>query len=172
MVNSLRTHPFALVLMGVSGSGKTVIGERLSQILGSPFFDGDDYHPEGNIAKMAAGIPLNDQDRIPWLRILHNIISDHLQDGCSLILACSALKQSYRDLLADGNEGTIFVHLKGDFDLIFQRMRVREEHYMKASMLRSQFEALEEPPDAIVIDVNQDVEAIAAEILERLELPV
>ena len=125
-------QPQALILMGVSGCGKSSVGELLSQKLGWPFFDGDDFHPPENVAKMAAGNPLNDDDRTPWLANLHDLIADHLSQGKSILLACSALKQKYRDQLAAGNPGTVFVHLKGDFDLIFGRMQARAGHYMKA----------------------------------------
>ena len=152
--------PQALVLMGVSGCGKTSVGERLSKVLGWPFFDGDNFHPRENVAKMAQGNPLNDDDRKPWLANLNDLIGAHFRDGKSLILACSALKQSYRDQLSEGNPGTVIIYLKGDFDLIFERMAARQGHYMKAAMLRSQFEALEEPTEAVAIDINQNLDEI------------
>jgi gluconokinase len=159
-----KGSPQAIVLMGVSGCGKTSVGERLSQILGWPFFDGDDFHPTGNVAKMSQGIPLNDDDRAPWLAILHDLIADHLQAGKSMILACSALKQKYRDQLEEGNPEVLMIYLKGDFNLIFERMSTREDHYMKAEMLRSQFEALEEPADAITVNIDKNLEEIVEEI--------
>jgi gluconokinase len=162
--------PQAIILMGVSGCGKTAVGQRLSQRLGWPLFDGDDFHPPENIAKMSSGIPLNDDDRGPWLAILHDLIAGHLTNGQSILLACSALKQKYRDQLAEGNAGTNVVHLKGDYNLIFERLQARSEHYMKAEMLRSQFEALEEPADALTIDIAQDVDTIAKEIIAQLHL--
>lgn len=168
MIPPLSVQPQALVLMGVAGSGKTAVGQILSKRLNLPFFDGDNYHPPGNIGKMAAGIPLDDQDRIPWLANLHDIISEHLRAGKSVILACSALKQTYRNQLAEGNPGVVFIYLKGDFDLIYQRMQKRQEHYMKPGMLRSQFEALEEPDGALIVDIDQNIEAISEEILSRL----
>ncbi len=164
------TPPQALVLMGVSGCGKTFVGERLSQILGWPFFDGDDFHPKENVNRMAAGIPLNDDDRSPWLANLHDLIAEHLAKGKSLLLACSALKQTYRNQLAEGNPGTVFVHLKGDFDLIFNRMQARTGHYMKAEMLRSQFETLEEPDDSLTVDIGQNIDVIVKEIIAQLRL--
>jgi gluconokinase len=162
-------HPQALVLMGVSGCGKTSVGQRLSQILGWPFFDGDDFHPPENVAKMAAGIPLDDADRAPWLANLHDLIAENLSQGQSLLLACSALKQKYRDQLAAGNPGTLFVHLEGDFDLIFRRMQARAGHYMKVEMLHSQFAALEAPSEAITVDISQKLDTIVAEIITRLK---
>ena len=163
-------NPKALILMGVSGCGKTAVGERLSQILSWPFFDGDDFHPKENIKKMAAGIPLDDVDRAPWLRILHDLIAENLSSGKSLLLACSALKQSYRDQLTVDNSGAVFVHLKGDFDLILGRMQARQGHYMKAKMLRSQFETLEEPTDALTVDIGRNLDRITEEIITQLHL--
>lgn len=163
-------RPQALILMGVSGSGKTAVGELLSQKLGWPFFDGDDFHPKDNVAKMAAGIPLDDDDRTPWLLNLHDLIADHLAWGKPLLLACSALKQTYRDLLLDGNPNTLFVHLKGDFGLIMSRMQARAGHYMKPEMLNSQFETLEEPTDALTVDIGQNLDRITEEIITKLHL--
>jgi gluconokinase len=166
----MSAQPQAIILMGVSGCGKTSIGVRLSRILGWPFFDGDDIHPPENIAKMAQGIPLDDDDRVPWLANLHDLITEHLAEGQSILLACSALKIKYRNQLAKDNPGTVFVYLKGDFDLIFDRMQIRPGHYMKAEMLRSQFDALEEPTDAWVVEIAQDLDCITKEITSRLHL--
>ena len=154
--------------MGVAGCGKTSVGRRLSGCLGWPFFDGDDYHPDENIAKMAQGIPLNDNDRFNWLSVLHDLLEEHLQAGHSLLLACSALKKRYRDQLKDGNPGTIFVYLKGDYELIFRRLQGRDSHYMKADMLQSQFATLEEPEEAVIVSIGQDLDSIVAEIVEGL----
>jgi gluconokinase len=166
----MNAHPKAVILMGVSGCGKTLIGEQLAQILGWLFYDGDDYHPPENIAKMTAGIPLDDDDRKPWLKTLHDLISDHLRKGYSMLLACSALKKKYRDQLSIGNPRTVFVYLKGDFHLIFERMQDRSEHYMKAEMLRSQFDTLEEPEDALVVDISKTPDRIIEEIISGLHL--
>ena len=166
----MDTNPQAIVLMGVSGSGKTSVGVRLSQRLNWPFYDGDDFHPPENIAKMGQGIPLDDADRVPWLAILNNLISEHLSAGKSMLLACSALKRKYRDQLTDGNPGTVFVYLKGDFNLIFDRIGVRSGHYMKAEMLQSQFSALENPKDALVVDISQDLDGITKEIISHIDL--
>jgi len=165
----MSTPPRALVLMGVSGCGKTSVGERLSQVLGWPFFDGDNFHPRENMAKMAQGNPLNDDDRRPWLANLHDMIDAHLRGGKSMILACSALKQSYRDQLSAGNPGTVYIHLKGDFDLIYQRMSARQGHYMQAAMLRSQFEALEEPREAVTIDIQQNLDEIIQTLAKQFQ---
>ena len=160
----------AIVLMGVSGSGKTAVGQALADELGWPFYDGDDYHPAENVAKMAGGISLDDTDRTPWLQTLRDLIAEHLQAGKNLVLACSALKERYRQQLREGNDGLIFVHLYGDFDLIWSRMRARQEHYMKPEMLRSQFDVLEVPSDALVIDIGKPVLAIVSEIIQIMDL--
>ena len=164
----MKAESIALILMGVSGCGKTSVGELLSQELGWPFYDGDDFHPPANVAKMGAGIPLEDADRQPWLQALHDLIHRHLVEGESLLLACSALKETYRRTLAEGNPGTVFVYLKGNFDLIFGRMQARAGHYMKAEMLRSQFETLEEPQEALVVDIDQSTEQITRIIIRTL----
>jgi gluconokinase len=166
----MSNPPQAIVLMGVSGCGKTSVGMELSRILGWSFFDGDDLHPPENIAKMAAGIPLDDDDRIPWLANLHDLIAHHLSEGQSILLACSALKKKYRHQLSEGNHSTVFVYLKGDFDLIFGRMQARPGHYMKADMLRSQFETFEEPEDAIWVNIEQNIEQITKRIIQELGL--
>ena len=146
-----------IVVMGVSGSGKTAVGRALAQRLKCPFFDGDDFHPPDNLAKMARGIPLDDQDRRPWLVALHDLIGRHLSQDKTAVVACSALKKDYRCLLAEGNIGMVFVYLKGDFDLIWRRLSAREDHYMKAGMLQSQFDDLEEPSagEALSVDINR-----------------
>lgn len=160
--------PIAVILMGVSGCGKTSVGMELSQMLDWPFFDGDEFHPPENVTKMAAGSPLDDADREPWLRNLHDLITEHLTQGKSLIIACSALKQKYRNQLEEGNPGTVFVYLKGDFDLIFRRMQLREGHYMKPEMLKSQFASLEEPSEALTIDIANPVEQIVEMIVNAM----
>lgn len=158
----------AIIVMGVSGSGKSTVGLVLSETLGWPFFDGDDFHPPENVTKMSKGIPLNDADRQSWLATLHELIREHLKAGKSMVLACSALKHIYRQQLAEDNPGAKFVFLEGDYDLIFKRMRGRLGHYMRANMLQSQFEDLERPTEAIFVGVDQDVNAIVDEILVKL----
>jgi len=157
------------VVMGVSGSGKTSVGKSLASELGWDFYDADDFHPPENVAKMASGIPLNDADRAPWLAALHDLISSSLKADRPGILACSALKQRYRQQLLDGNDGVQIVYLKGSYDLIWSRMAVREDHYMKPHMLQSQFEVLEEPHDALAVDISMPIEKIVDTVLQNME---
>jgi gluconokinase len=157
-----------LLVMGVAGCGKTTIGKALAARLGWDFFDADEFHPSANVAKMAAGIPLDDEDRAPWLAALHGLLAGTLQAGRHPVLACSALKRRYRETLLAGNEGIRVVYLRGSYDLILARLNTRTEHYMKPGMLRSQFEALEEPQDALVVDITPTAEEIVGNILFRL----
>jgi gluconokinase len=157
------------IVIGVSGSGKTTVGKLLAQRLGWDFFDADGFHPPENVAKMAAGVPLTDEDRAPWLAGLHDLLAGTLRAGRHPILACSALKQRYRDELQTGNEGLRLVYLKGSYGLIQARMRERPNHYMKPEMLRSQFDALEEPAEAWVADVAEPPEKIVEDILGSLK---
>ncbi len=152
--------------MGVSGCGKSTIGQALAAQLDSPFYDGDDFHPPENVAKMAGGVPLDDSDRAPWLATLAGLIQEHLDRAQMAVLACSALKKRYRDQLRV-NDQVQFIYLAGDFDLIWGRMQARPGHYMKAGMLHSQFTALEPPTpvEALEISINQPVDEILAHIL-------
>jgi gluconokinase len=152
------------ILMGVAGSGKTAVGKSLAKFLGWNFFDADDFHPPANIAKMAGGIPLDDSDRAPWLDSLHDLISSSLTANRPAILACSALKERYRQRLLEGNPGVKIVYLKGSYDLIWSRMEKRSDHYMKPQMLKSQFDALEEPTDALTVDIALSVDEIVGKI--------
>lgn len=156
--------------MGVAGSGKTTIGKALAEALGWSFYDGDDFHPPENVAKMAQGIPLDDADRAPWLTTLHDLIASCLANDKPVVLACSALKQRYRDQLSAGNPCTEFVYLKGDFQTILERMKQRRGHYMKPEMLQSQFAALEEPTDALTLDIREDVGKMIVKIISSLGL--
>lgn len=159
-----------VVVMGVSGCGKSSVGRALAEALGCPFYDGDDFMPPENIAKMASGVPLNDDDRRPWLARLHGLIGERLASGGGAVIACSALRRRYRDQLRGELAGVRFVYLEGNFELIRSRMEARSGHYMKAEMLRSQFEALEPPgPDeALPVSIEPPVEEIAAAILDGL----
>ena len=153
--------------MGVSGSGKTTFGKGLAKHFSMPFFDADDFHPEGNIEKMNRGIPLNDDDRWPWLAKLNSLLKDNLGEGC--ILACSALKASYRHRLTNGLETEVqLVYLKGSYDVIYQRMVMRENHFMPAELLQSQFDELEEPKNALVLDCDQSLEEMIGKIKKEV----
>jgi len=154
-----------VLVMGVAGAGKTTIGEALAYELGWPFIDADDYHPPENVAKMKAGIPLEDADRWPWLARLNK----ELREKTNAILACSALKASYRERLAQGIERFTTVYLDGDFALINERMKDRRHRYMPAALLESQFAALEPPADAIRVDVAADPSSCVALIRRRLQ---
>jgi gluconokinase len=157
-----------IVLMGVSGTGKTEVGTRLAKALGGTFAEGDDYHPPANVAKMRSGVPLDDADRQPWLETMSREIGAWLDSGQTVVLACSALKQRYRDILKAGRPGVRFVHLKGDPALIRARLAGRRGHYMPASLLDSQLATLEEPADAITVGIEGTPDAIAAEIVAAL----
>lgn len=153
------------VVMGVSGVGKTTIGQMLSAATGLPFFDGDNFHPQANIDKMAAGVPLTDADRQGWLKTLHQLLKAQLQQqGC--VVACSALKQQYRDVLSNGlGDAVVFVYLQGSYEAIQQRLQQRKGHFMQASLLQSQFDTLEPPIDAIEVSISKTPEAIVQDIL-------
>lgn len=156
----------AIVLIGVSGCGKTSVGQALSDELGWSFYEGDEFHSPEDVEKMSIGIPLNDEDRAPWLEALHDLITKQLQAGENLILACSALKEEYRKQLQEGNKGVVFVYLDGDFELIRSRMQTRDDHYMKPEMLKSQFNTLEIPSSALKVNIDQPIGAIIKEIIE------
>ena len=152
-----------LVLMGVCGCGKTTVGEALAATLGWPFYDADDFHPAANVAKMAAGVPLDDADRWPWLDRLRDEMAAVEARGGDAVLACSALKQAYRDRIA--RAGNVrFVHLVGDRATIAARVGQRSHRYMPLSLLDSQFAALEPPTDALDVDVRLPVDEQVAAI--------
>lgn len=157
------------VVMGVSGSGKTTIGSAAAARLGWPFLDGDDFHPPENVAKMSAGKPLTDDDRWPWLDQLNAELREREARGESAMLACSALKQAYRDRLSRGLTDWRLVFLDGSFELLRQRMKERKHRYMPASLLQSQFATLERPVDAIRIDVAEPFERCVEKIRAALQ---
>jgi carbohydrate kinase, thermoresistant glucokinase family len=159
-----------LIVMGVSGSGKSTIGKALADALGWPFYDGDDFHPQANVEKMSKGIPLTDADRAGWLDSLAELIRTSLQENRPGVLACSALKQRYRDQLCVDAAQVKFIYLKGSYELIKARMQARPGHYMKPGMLDSQFAALEEPSDAITVSIESEPAAIIAEVRQQLGL--
>ncbi len=152
-----------IVLMGVAGVGKTTVGRALAEELQWRFADGDDFHSPANIAKMHSGIPLTDEDRLPWLQSLQDFIRRCLASGESVVLACSALKASYRKFLRVDPRVKL-VYLRGNMDLITQRLLSRQGHYMNPHLLRSQFETLEEPTDILTVDAGLPVADIAQQI--------
>jgi gluconokinase len=143
-----------VLLMGVTGSGKTTVGEKLAAELGWTFSDADDFHPAANKAKMRAGIPLTDDDRWPWLLAVRQVIEQALRDNPGAIVACSALKAAYRDVLAGGLEPIRFVLLDGDPAVLKARLVQRRHEFMNPALLESQIDTLERPPNAIVIDIE------------------
>lgn len=158
-----------VILMGVSGSGKTTVGRHLAEKLGWPLLDADDFHPPANIEKMSRGVPLEDGDRWPWLDRINAVLAERQQRAESALLACSALKQVYRDRLSKGIPDPRWIYLKGNFDLIRERLEARKGHYMKAGLLESQFATLEEPGNALSVDIDGTPDAIADSILLRLQ---
>ena len=166
MANTAAAEPSAaplIVVMGVSGCGKSTIGAALAQRLGVAFIDGDDLHPAANVARMAAGIPLDDDDRAPWLSSIGRTLGDHA--GAGLVIACSALKRGYRDVIRREAPATVFVHAHGDAELIRARMAARPGHFMPAALLQSQLAALESLGDderGVVLDIERPV----AELVE------
>ena len=153
-----------VIVMGVSGSGKTTVGKLLAESLNWDFSDADDFHPPANIDKMSRGIPLEDGDRLPWLLQLQTTIERWLLENKNVVLACSALKASYREMLCRDKQRMKIVYLKGDFELFAARLKTRGNHYMKADLLSSQFATLEEPKDAIIIDASQPIEVMVRQI--------
>jgi gluconokinase len=163
----LNGETMFVVLMGVAGSGKTTIGRKLAAELGWKFYDADDFHPAANVEKMARGAPLDDADRKPWLEALRDLVRGSLERGERAVLACSALKESYRAyLLSDGR--VKLVYLRGDYELIRDRLKDRRGHFMKPQMLDSQFATLEEPEQGVQVDISAPPEEIIEAIRSRL----
>ena len=157
-----------VLVMGVSGSGKTTIGEALANELGWKYLDADDYHSRENIAKMAAGIPLEDSDRWPWLEKINEELLKIQKQGKSAVVGCSALKQAYRERLARGLRNFEIVYLRGDFALVQSRIAARTHRFMPATLLQSQFDALEPPAHAIEIDISAPMERSLSKIKKQL----
>ena len=154
--------------MGVSGCGKSTIGNLLSDELKIPFYDGDDYHPEANVKKMASGQPLTDDDRMDWLLSLNKIALNQREKGA--IIGCSALKESNRKILGNNLENDVsWIYLSGSFDEVMSRLNHRKGHFMPAALLKSQFETLEIPVNAIKVSINQSAAQIVKRILELIE---
>ena len=162
--------PPTVIFMGVCGCGKTLIGQMFADAVGGVFEDADHFHPKENVAKMSAGIPLTDEDRWPWFAALRARIVEMRGRTPCYVLACSALKQSYRDALRDGDTESdlVFIYLHGSHHLITQRMAGRKGHYMPPSLIDSQFAILEEPADAIRIDIDHTPEEILQNVLRAL----
>jgi len=156
-----------IVLMGVTGVGKTTVGRALAAELGWRFADGDDYHSAANVAKMHAGIALTDEDRAPWLQKLRDAITGWLAAGENVVLACSALKATYRERLAVGPE-VRFVYLRASIELVASRLAGRHGHYMNPQLLPSQFATLEEPHHAVTVDAGLAVPTIVSKIRDTL----
>lgn len=156
-----------VIVMGTTGSGKTTIGTLLAKRLGCEFVDADDFHPPANVEKMKHGIPLTDADREPWLKALHDKIVEWTAEKRNVVLACSALRRSYRDELR-ASPDVKFVYLKGSYELFSQRVLARKGHFAKQDLLASQFATLEEPTDAITMDATKSPEQIVSEVRRRL----
>lgn len=171
--NEQKVLPRRWVVMGVSGCGKSEVGYALADKLGIAHFEGDDDHPPANIAKMAAGTPLNDDDRHGWLLILQDRIRQAAELDAGLVLSCSALKRRYRDLLRAGDPELVFVHLAGDRDLIASRMHARPNHFMPVALLDSQFRDLEPLQDderALRLDITHPPRILVDQILQQFQL--
>ena len=164
-----EVHLGAILVMGVAGSGKSTVGRALAEALGWVFCDGDDHHPPENVAKMSSGVPLTDEDRAPWLASLHDVIDASLGRGDPVVVACSALKEAYRDRLLEGNE-VVLVYLRADRERIRTRLDDRKDHYMRLEMLESQFDVLEEPDEAIIVDAAQEPETIVDTLLAQMSV--
>jgi gluconokinase len=158
-----------IVLMGVSGSGKTTVGKILADRLGWSFVEGDDFHPRANVEKMRAGIPLDDTDRKPWLAALRERVDRACAGGEDIVLACSALKHAYQDYLEQHDPACVrYVYLHGSEELIKKRLAARKGHFMNPNLLHSQVETLEPPADAIRVEVSGSPEEVGEEVLRKL----
>ena len=166
---SAQEVAMVIIVMGVSGSGKTTIGRALAAALHWSFSDADDFHSPANVEKMKKGIPLSDEDRDPWLRTIRRAIEQWKRDEPGHVLACSALKGSYRDILGQNDPDVKFVYLQGAFDVISQRLKERKSHFFNPALLRSQFDALETPEGALIIEVSNEPQEIIRTILRTIQ---
>jgi gluconokinase len=172
MADAWRMTPCALIVMGVSGSGKSTIGAALAERLGWPFEDGDRFHPASNVAKMHAGHPLTDEDRWPWLQAIADEVDRACEAGEHVVIACSALKRAYRDVLIHGRSDVRLIYLNGSQSLIAGRLAERKGHFMPPGLLTSQFQTLEPPGEdekAIAVTIDAAVETIVDDILRQLQ---
>jgi gluconokinase len=170
---SMDAQPRHVIVMGISGSGKTTIATELAERLGWTFAEADEFHPAANIAKMTSGTPLTDEDRRPWLEALRDWMTEKARGGHSTVLTCSALRRSYRDILAQAEGRVRFVHLLGDADLVRERMRTRHGHFMPDSLLPSQISTLEPlQPDeqGVRIENTGTPHAVTTDVIDRLHL--
>ena len=161
-------HPRAVILMGVAGSGKTAVGKKVAEKLHWAFLDADNFHPAANIEKMKHGIPLNDDDRVPWLQRLHDELQHQLTERHSVILACSALRESYRNTLGDHISPLTFVHLDVDAETIRNRLQHRTAHFFPKELMESQFATLEKPKDAVIVDARKPLDAVVDQVIHSL----
>jgi gluconokinase len=169
-VDGAQETPRHVVVMGVAGTGKSVIGQAITERLGATFVEGDQYHPQANIDKMSSGTPLDDDDRKPWLETLAAMIRELDEQGQTSVTACSALRRTYRDWLRQGHPELFFVHLHTDYDVLLERMQQRE-HFMPPSLLQSQFdtlEMLEEDEAGAVVDVRLSIEDVVHQSMAAL----
>lgn len=157
-----------VIVMGVSGCGKSTVGQAIAPLLNAQFYDADDFHPPENITKMSQGIPLTDRDRAPWLQLVHEQIVHCVQQRQSVVFACSALKGIYREQLRGHLANVQFVYLRGSFTVLWARLTQRSHHFMKVEMLESQLATLEEPTDAIIVEIDQPLEEMVNTIGDRL----
>ena len=171
MNNETDETPCALIVMGVSGSGKSTVAERLAKRLGWRYEDGDWFHPPSNVAKMSAGQPLTDEDRWPWLRAIADEIDRVCEADQHVVIACSALKRAYREVLIHGRTDARIVYLNGTQDLIASRISARKDHFMPPELLASQFKTLE-PPDAsehpVIVSIDVSVDAIVDDVIRQI----
>ncbi len=159
-----------IIIMGISGSGKTTVGQQLADDLGWKYFDGDDFHSVKNIAKMSVGIPLNDDDRSVWLSQISQHIKELIKKHDNAVVSCSALKQEYRRQLQNDSEAVKFVYLKGPKALIKKRLESRSGHFMSVDLINSQFETLEEPEQVLVVDIKQSPKIISNAIQQHFDI--
>lgn len=163
------TKPRAVILMGVAGSGKSTVGTNLAKRLDWTFLDADDFHPAANVEKMSKGMPLNDADRMPWLRRLHDELDHRIGSGASVVLGCSALKESYRQIMQEGLSRIAYVFLDVDQLTLTERLGKRKDHFFPKGLLESQFAALERPQNALIVDASRSIEEVIEQIVAALD---